>query len=481
MGIQVTPLQSGVVFRTERGGEVRGAVVQFTHDSLVFEVYSPYPGLEAGETTGEMTLYRGGRPILFGAAVISGVLSTGVRSIVTATPLALWKPVPELGRPGQLLAEAQSLLEDWTSRNTLLGEYQLAVTAIRSFLSELYEFTAPLDLAFGRPSAGRLPEPPEEMLEALFQAVQPRLKALFDRFEAASRLVPPERAAAHRAFTQHELHPLTLCAPFVHRTFTKPLGYPGDYEMVNMILNNRMQGPSTYAKLVNAYFLRIDIAQAHRNRIDELVDVLQREARRVAGRERPFRVLSLGCGPAEEVCRFIRREPLAGRCELTLLDYNDETLAYARKHVRAAAQQSGRNPLVQFVNSSVQQLARDAVRPGSDPGSYDVVYCAGLLDYLADRMSSRLMGLMCRWTAPGGLVVVTNVHPRHQSHAALDCLGEWRLNVRTEADLLALAPDELGAVGVGAEPLGINVFLDVRKTEEVNDSRLRPERCHAST
>lgn len=482
MGIQFTRIESGIVFRGGRGGDVRGAVVQFTPDSLVFEVYTPHREVEAGETVGEMILYRDGRPVFSGGAVVNSVLSTGVRLIVTATPLAPWKPFPELGSPGQLLADAHTLVEDWTRRNALLPEYQLAVTAIRSFLTELRQFTAPVDLAYCVPSNGRSAHPPDEMIEALFGVVQPRLKALFDRFEDAARMVPPEQVAAHRGYTQRELHPLTLCAPFVHRTFTKPLGYPGDYQMVNMILHNRLEGPSTYAKLVNAYFLRLDVAQGHRNRIDELVDILQREARRIAGRERPLRVLSLGCGPAEEVCRFILREPLAARCELTLLDYNDETLTFAREQIRNAMRDNGREPSVKFVSSSVQQLVRQAVRPDRDPGpAYDVVYCAGLLDYLADRMCSRLMGLMYRWAAPGGVAIATNVHPRHQSHAALDCLGEWRLNVRSEADLLALAPDEGGTVSVGAEPLGVNVFLDVRKPEEVNDSRLRPERCHAST
>src|SRR5581483_1506034 len=140
---------------------------------------------------------------------------------------------------------------------------------------------------------------------------------------------------------------------------------------------------------------------------------------------------SLGCGPADEVCRFIRTEPLSSHCELTLLDYNDQTLAYAREQVVRAIQQSGHEPAVKFANSSVQQLVRQAVRSeGDGAAAYDVVYCAGLLDYLGDRMCSRLIELMGRWTAPGGVAVVTNVHPRHQSHAALDCLGEWRLNVR---------------------------------------------------
>ncbi len=78
--------------------------------------------------------------------------------------------------------------------------------------------------------------------------------------EEEGRKIPPEESVAHRNFAQTALHPLLLRAPFVYRTFAKPLGYAGDYEMVNQILADPRQGSSTYFQIVNALFLRAAVA-----------------------------------------------------------------------------------------------------------------------------------------------------------------------------------------------------------------------------
>ena len=78
---------------------------------------------------------------------------------------------------------------------------------------------------------------------------------MFERFETVAARIEPELQPAHRAFGQRQLHPHLLCAPFIHRTYTKPLGYAGDYEMMNMIVRNGLEGNSLYAKLTNAYLL----------------------------------------------------------------------------------------------------------------------------------------------------------------------------------------------------------------------------------
>ncbi len=46
----------------------------------------------------------------------------------------------------------------------------------------------------------------------------------------------PDLVPVHQAFGKRHLHPLILGSPFVYRTLQKPLGYAGDYEMVNMMM-----------------------------------------------------------------------------------------------------------------------------------------------------------------------------------------------------------------------------------------------------
>lgn len=462
MEATVTRTDSGVVFRNAGGVELRGALVHITRNSIVFEVYSPYAVVEPGESLPSLVLLRDGFRLYSGGAVVENVLSTGVMLIVTATPLGTWAAVAERDAAADGWADTSNLAWDWEDTNQLDPGVQIAVTSIRSFLDRLSRWVAPMDLA------GETSDNGDEAAERLFGTIQPRLLALFDRWETAWHEAGDAQAALHRRFAQRELHPLMLCAPIVHRTFVKPLGYAGDYEMVNMLLRNRMEGPSTYARLLHLLVLRMEPGQAHRNRIDRLVDYLKQEAARVVPTGRPLRILNLGCGPAHEVERFIRDEAISDRCEFTLLDFNAETIEYTRGRLEEASRATGRTVPVRFLQMSINDLLRETVkrRGTTTPmGEYDLVYCAGLFDYMSDKVCSRLLQLMGAWTTPGGFLLSTNVHPRHRIHALMEDVLEWHLILRTEREMKALADPELGHGDVNTDATGVNVFMEIRKRE----------------
>jgi extracellular factor (EF) 3-hydroxypalmitic acid methyl ester biosynthesis protein len=454
MDATVSTIESGVVFRNNRGAEIRGALARLTRNALMFEVYSPYPLVETGETLESVRIVRGGQPVYNGGAVVDSVLSTGWNSMVVATPLGSWpnreSPFPR----GSLSMEADELMKQWETSHVLAPEYQIAVSSIRSFLSQFARWMAQLDLAGGKSSAA----------EDVYAAVVPRLRNLFGALEEATGRLPVEARSAHRQYVQRELHPLMLCAPFVHRAYTKPMGYAGDYETVNMILRNRMEGPTAYAAILHQFILSADTGEGHRNRIVRLVDHLGREAARAAAEGRSLRVLNIGCGPADEICRFIRNEAIADRCEFTLVDFNKETIDYASARIAEASDESGRKPAITFVHRSVNDLIKEAARGKSgDMPRYDLVYCAGLFDYLSDRICQKLLVLLSEWTLPGGMTVATNVHSGHQSHAMMEDVLDWHLILRNESQMQALAPRQAGTVEACTEPSGVNIFLEMRK------------------
>ena len=131
----------------------------------------------------------------------------------------------------------------------------------------------------------------------------------FSWIEDETRSVLAEDVTAHHSYVQTALHPLLLRAPFVYRTFAKPLGYAGDYEMVNQLLGDPQQGTSTYFQIVNTQFIQAAVAEAHRNRINILVDYLHRAADLAQKEQRQVSILNVGCGPAVEIARFIETHP----------------------------------------------------------------------------------------------------------------------------------------------------------------------------
>jgi extracellular factor (EF) 3-hydroxypalmitic acid methyl ester biosynthesis protein len=256
-----------------------------------------------------------------------------------------------------------------------------------------------------------------------------------------------------------------MCAPIVHRTFTKPLGYAGDYAMVDMIVGDPALGANTYAKLINVFNVSTPPAIAHRNRIEMLVRQIDEEARRVSRQDRPLKILNIGCGPALELQRFIANSELSARAEFTLMDFSEETLAHARDKLTTAQKTGGRTPEIEYLHQSIHGLLKEALQRRANPEkTYDLIYCAGLFDYLSDRICRRLLQLFYAWTNPGGLVIATNVHPSNPARHYMEHILEWYLIHRDEKHMALLAPKG-SRYDFEKDATGVNVFLRVRLGE----------------
>ena len=90
----------------------------------------------------------------------------------------------------------------------------------------------------------------------------------------------------------------------------------------------------------------------------------------------------------------------------------------------------GRRTKVDMIKKSVHQVLKDAPKVGEHIETYDVIYCAGLFDYLSDRICKRLMNIFYDILAPGGLLVATNVDTSNPSRQTMEQVLEWHLIYR---------------------------------------------------
>jgi extracellular factor (EF) 3-hydroxypalmitic acid methyl ester biosynthesis protein len=452
-------IESLVAFRNSQGVKANGTLVHLTRNVVVFEVYNPYSIVQLSEVLSDFRVMRGERVVYSGRTVVSNLVSTGLMLIVSATLVDPWTDLAGIAPGAELEREVYEFVADWESSHDLEPQYQLCVTTIHSFLAELSRWLGQLEAG-----ATAVPEREREIINGLQHSLSPKIHELFGQFEAVAGQIAPEAEVAHKAFAQRELHPLMLASPFVHRTFTKPLGYAGDYEMVNMILRNGIEGPNTYARIVNTFVLAREPAAAHRNRIDFLIDLLKTQAAAAARRGRNFRVLNVACGPAGETERFIRDFAESDRGEYSLLDFNDETLAYTRGRLERACRDSSRHPKLTFIHKSIHDLLKESAKGEAPSERYDLVFCAGLFDYLSDKICKRLMRLFYTWTVPGGQVAATNVHLRNPIRRFMEHILDWYLIYRDEAGFAALVPCEWKPV-VSIDSTGVNVYIVIDKPE----------------
>jgi extracellular factor (EF) 3-hydroxypalmitic acid methyl ester biosynthesis protein len=230
-----------------------------------------------------------------------------------------------------------------------------------------------------------------------------------------------------------------------------------------MMFHMHRGGKTTYAQIVNDWLLNGGPPQAHRNRIFMLEKMLDRAAAEAESSNKNPRILNVGCGPVQELQLFFAKNPSAHRFSFDLLDFNSETLAYAKRKIDAIAAGRAEAPKVTYILKTVQELLRQALEMPVSSKSYDIVYCAGLFDYLSDRVCAKLVKLFHQWCEPGGRVIVTNVHSSNPVKGLMEHVMEWHLVTRDEADMLRLAPDPDEAK-VYTDETGINVFLEIAKS-----------------
>lgn len=454
--------ESFVSFRNSQGVPARGTLLHVTRNIVVFEVYNPYSIVQLSEVLHHFQVLRGDRIVYSGRTVVSNLVPTGLMLIVSATLVDPWKDLVGVPAGEALRNEVQTFVRDFDASHKLMPEYQLSVSNIARFLAELSHWLEQFEIE-AHTSTGSIIKPDDApVLATLKEALTPKIGELFGHFEEVAGLVPADDAMAHKTFARNELHPLMLVAPFVHRTYTKPLGYAGDYEMVNMILRNPIEGPNTYARIVNTFVLSREPAEAHRNRIDFLIDLMTAEARKAANEGRICRVLNIACGPARETDRFIRESALSEKCHFTLLDFNEETLGWTAKKLHEACTDAHRNPPREYVHKSIHDLLRESNKETLPANQWDVVMCAGLFDYLNDKVCARLMKLFYQYAKPGGKVAVTNVHSRNPIRNFMEHILEWHLIYRDDKGFLALVPTEWKPV-ISTDSTGVNVYMLIRK------------------
>jgi extracellular factor (EF) 3-hydroxypalmitic acid methyl ester biosynthesis protein len=280
--------------------------------------------------------------------------------------------------------------------------------------------------------------------------------------EEACRQLEADEVENHKQLAQRDLLPLMMASPFFNRVYSKPLGYAGDYEMVNMMFRKERGGKTTYAQIVNEWLLNGGPPQAHRNRIFLLEKMLEQAADEAAKGNKCPRILNVGCGPVQELQLFISKNKSAHRFSFDLLDFNAETLAYAKRQIEAITAGRAEAPKITYILKSVQDLLRQAIEMPANSPTYDIVYCAGLFDYLSDRVCAKLVKLFYEWCEPGGRVIVTNVHSSNPVKGLMEHIMEWHLVMRDESDMLRLAPDP-NAAKIYTDDTGINVFLEIVK------------------
>ena len=279
--------------------------------------------------------------------------------------------------------------------------------------------------------------------------------------DAAMRGAQGKDLESLREFSQRQLHTLLMQSPWMHRARHKPLGYPGDFEIMNGLYGNLFVGQTLFAKAMNLAFVSMPAAEAVRARKDlikaELTVALDRSAP-----SRPVRVLSIAAGPAQEVFEVLQeREELAGPVEIVLFEQDRRALAYAHARLNRVVNQRFRGQVKLVLrHDSIKRLLLGST-VFTENGEFDMVYASGLFDYLQRNTWIRLCRTLYGTVAPAGTLYVGNMAPDNPTRWVMEFHLDWNLVHRDRGELLELAraAAPLATLRICEERSGINPFV----------------------
>ncbi len=299
--------------------------------------------------------------------------------------------------------------------------------------------------------------------EGLFRAMDNSFAEMWDDLQGMEKDTYKE----HQRYMQKMLLPLLQEDLEINtQIFTKPLGYSGDFKVMNYIYDysgtERFLGKTLYEKLMNNYTCNIPIAQANVERKEFLKSKLQMAMMSSAG---PLKVLSVGGGSLRELIELIKEKETERVIEYSSIDFEPKAVEYVRGELKRIPEENREKVQIDFVVKDIKRVIRDKE---FDLDKQDLIYSAGITDYFGDRVCRSFIERFYGLLREGGELIVCNISQADNDHRAYyETLGGWKMKHRDGADLASWV-EGLECGDSRVEPLGTvggYLKLHVRKKQ----------------
>ena len=258
-------------------------------------------------------------------------------------------------------------------------------------------------------------------------------------------------------FFREQVGAIIYQAPYPKRAFEKPRGYAGDFDMMISTYKLENRGQNLFAKCIHRYFVEEQAPKAVRNRAvylnKKLISFLS---------ENPgSTVLSVACGPAMEIETILlnHKDILSKNPSFHFLDQDDEALKSAQQNLVSIKNRYDLNLELSFHHVAI----KDVIAKGLQDLKFDVIYSAGLFDYLTAPVAQFAASRLYDHLNPGGQLIIGNFSIDNPNQYGMILTMDWKLIYRTKEEMKAILKNLPGETTVESEDLGINLFAVLKK------------------
>ena len=234
------------------------------------------------------------------------------------------------------------------------------------------------------------------------------------------------------------------------RTRHKPLGYAGDYLTIDYIYTYKTD-TCIRGRCFDRLFHLYEASEAVRNRKNYFIEKCQSLLRHS---ESGLDVLSVACGSCRDILEAHAKARYTSRIRFHGVDKEPEAIEYAGNLLEGT--QTRRRTTLECTSIFRFKTAR----------RYNLIWCAGIFDYLEEKPAIFLLNRLDTFLKPGGQLIFGNFSPKNPTRWGMEIGSQWNLIHRDSAHLLNLcfnAELDFEEIHIESEPLGINLFCVVKK------------------
>lgn len=248
----------------------------------------------------------------------------------------------------------------------------------------------------------------------------------------------------------------------------KPLGYAGDYITMIYIYEyceRKYLGNSSYEKIINNYTCNIPISCSNIKRKEFFK---RKILETMSLKDIPIpRVLNVGCGPARELIELLEDGAINRTLIFDCLDFEKRALDYVCKNLSKIENKNREFLHIRFINKNIIDLVKNKNLEEIHKWGYDLIYCAGVFDYLSNRISFKLIETLYSLLESGGFLIICNADNDNASHRSYyEMLGDWKFNHRTRPEMLKWTENIENMAEIRFEDVGMNnsyLYLSIKK------------------
>ncbi len=251
---------------------------------------------------------------------------------------------------------------------------------------------------------------------------------------------------------RHPLLTMLHQAPGTRRAFEKPRGYPGDAIVLDYMYQELICGDTEtkIAHRTHEWENRTPGSRSVRARRSILSHYIDETATLKADAH----ILSVACGHLREAQRS---HAVQARQIKRFIAFDQD-----EKSLEIVAREQSQNG-VEVVQGSVRGLLKGIFTFEK----LDLVYAAGLYDYLSLPVARQLTKNMFGMLAPRGKLLVANFSAAFEDRVYLEAVMDWWLIYRTDEEVRSFAdsiePSEISSLRTFTDPYGSIIFLEIEK------------------